>query len=148
MESLAKAKPTHPKPRYESQPLEQLNDLMYTTSMDTSPTFCTSESHTSAPHEPNHDSTHTTIQASTQDSSIPNQKSVAIHSAESGGAILGNESMDFQGSSEESERASLCPLGDFSKQKRSPSAHLSCPPIPLVIILDLFYSALWCKTSN
>ncbi|KAI7973048.1 hypothetical protein EIK77_000834 [Talaromyces pinophilus] len=110
--------------------------------MDTSPTLCTSEAHTSAPHEPKHDSTHTTIQASTQDSSVPNQErsetsqtiSVPIHDPESGRATLGNESMDFQGSSGESERASSCPLGDFSKRKRSLSAHLSCPPTLLVVV--------------
>ncbi|QGA15977.1 hypothetical protein EYB26_003644 [Talaromyces marneffei] len=145
--SLAEAKSTHPKPRHESQPPEQPNDLACTTcttSMDTPPAFCTSESHTSAPHEPNHDSTHTTIQASTQDSSVPNQKPVSVHSPESGGAILGNESMDSQGSSGESER----PLGDFSKRKRSTSAHLSCPPTPLVIVPDLSRSALMCKMSS
>ncbi|KAI7969360.1 hypothetical protein EIK77_000913 [Talaromyces pinophilus] len=110
--------------------------------MDTLPIFCTSEAHTSAPHEPKHESTHTTIQASSQDSSAPNQErsetsqtiSVPIHDPESGGATLGNESMDFQGSSGESERASSCPLGDFSKRKRSLSAHLSCPPTPLVVV--------------
>lgn len=151
MTSLAEAKSTHPKPRHESQPPEQPNDLACTTctiSMDTPPTFCASESHTSVPDEPNHDSTHTTIQASTQDSSVPNQNSVSIHSPESGGAMLGNESMDSQESSGEPERASSCPLGDSSKRKRSPSAHLSCPPTPLVVVPYLPRSALLCKTSS
>jgi hypothetical protein len=156
VESPAEAKPTHPKPRHESQPPEQPNDLAYTTSMDTSPTFCTSEPHTSAPHEPSHDSTHTTIQASAQDSSVPNQErletsqtsSVPIHSPESGAATLGNESMDFQGSSGESERASSCPLGDFSKRKRSLSVHLSCSPTPLVVVPDLSRSVLLCEKSS
>lgn len=138
MESPAEAKPTHPKPRDESQPREQPKDLACTTSMDTSPAFCTSEPHTSALHEPKHDSTHSTIQASAQDSSVPNQKrsetsrrsSVPIHSPEPGGATLGNESMDFG----ESERANSCPLGELSKRKRSPSAHLSCLPTPLVVV--------------
>ncbi|KAI7972762.1 hypothetical protein EIK77_000080 [Talaromyces pinophilus] len=156
VESPAEAKPTHPKPRDESQPREHPNDLACTTSMETSPTFCTSEPHTSAPHEPTHDSTHMTIQASEQNSSVTNQErsessqkcSVPIHSPESGGAILGNESMDSQGSSGESERASSCPLGDFSKRKRSISADLPCPPTPLVVIPDLSRSALLCKTSS
>ncbi|KAI7969365.1 hypothetical protein EIK77_000918 [Talaromyces pinophilus] len=106
--------------------------------MDTLPIFCTSEAHTSAPHEPKHYSTHTTIQASAGDSCVPNQErsetsrrsSVLIHSPEPGGATLGNESMGFG----ESERASSCPLGELSKRKRSPSAHLSCPPTPLVVV--------------
>ncbi|BDD57616.1 hypothetical protein MPDQ_002402 [Monascus purpureus] len=137
-QSLAEAKPTHPEPRHESQPPEQPNNLAHTTSLDTSPTFCTSEPHTFAPHEPNHDSTHTTIQASAQNSSVPNQErsetsrtsSVPIHSPKPGGATLGNESMDFG----EAECASSCPLGELSKRKRSPSAHLSCPPTPLVVV--------------
>uniref|UniRef100_A0A093VJA9 Uncharacterized protein n=1 Tax=Talaromyces marneffei PM1 TaxID=1077442 RepID=A0A093VJA9_TALMA len=125
VESPVEAKPTHPKPRDESQPREQPNDLACITSMETSPTFCTSEPHTSAPHEPNHDSTHTAIQGSARDSCVPNQErsetsgtsSAPIHSPEFGGATLGNESMDFQGNARESERASSCPLGDFSKTK-------------------------------
>lgn len=56
--------------------------------------------------------------------------------------------MDFQRSSGESERASSCPLGDFSKRKRSPSTHLSCPPTPLVVVPDLSCSTLWCETSS
>jgi hypothetical protein len=156
VESPAEAKPTHPKPRDESQPREQPNDLACTTSMETSTTFCTSEPHTSAPHEPTHDSTHMTIQASEQHSSVPNHErsetsqkcSVPIHSPESGEAILGNESMDSQGSSGESERASSCPLGDFSKRKRSIPAHLPCPPTPLVVVPDLSRSALLCKSSS
>ncbi|KAI7970977.1 hypothetical protein EIK77_005245 [Talaromyces pinophilus] len=152
----AEAKPTHPKPRDESQPREQPNDLACTTSMETSPTFCTSEPHTSAPHEPNHDSTHTTIQASARDSCVPNQErsetsgtsSAPIHCPEFGGATLGNESMDSQERSGESERANSCPLGDFTKRKKSPSAHLSCPPTPLVVIPDLSSSALLRKMSS
>jgi hypothetical protein len=154
--SPAEAKPTHPKPRDESQPREQPNDLACTTSMETSPTVCTSEPHTSAPHEPNRDSTHTTIQASARDSCVPNQErsetsgvsSAPIHSPEFGGATLGNESMDFQGNARESERASSCPLGGFSKRKRSPSAHLSYPPTPLVVVPDLSRSVLLCATSS
>ncbi|QGA12429.1 hypothetical protein EYB26_000073 [Talaromyces marneffei] len=90
VESPVEAKPTHPKPRDESQPREQPNDLACITSMETSPTFCTSEPHTSAPHEPNHDSTHTAIQGSARDSCVPNQErsetsgtsSAPIHSPE------------------------------------------------------------------
>ncbi|KAE8551366.1 hypothetical protein EYB25_005251 [Talaromyces marneffei] len=157
VESPAEAKPTHPKPRDESQPREQPNDLACTTSMDTSPTFCTSELHTSAPHEPKHHSTYTTILTSAQDSSVPNQEkhsetsrksSVPIHSPEPGGATVGNDSMDFQGSSGELERASSCPTGDLSKRKRSPSVHLSCPPTPLVVVPALSCSALLRKKSS
>jgi hypothetical protein len=74
--------------------------------------------------------------------------SVSIYSPESGGATLGNEIIDSQGSSRESERASSCPLGHFSKQKRSLSAHLSCPPTPLVVVPDLSRSVLLCKKSS
>ncbi|KUL81688.1 hypothetical protein ZTR_09995 [Talaromyces verruculosus] len=56
--------------------------------------------------------------------------------------------MDFQGNARESERASSCPLGDFSKRKRSPSAHLSYPPTPLVVVPDLSRSVLLCATSS
>ena len=76
--------------------------------------FCTSEPHTPVPCEPNHDLMHMTIQVFAQNSSVPNQEcsetsqeySVPIHRTESSRATSGNESMDFQESSGESERAS------------------------------------------
>lgn len=55
--------------------------------------------------------------------------------------------MEFQGSSGESERASWCSLGDFSKRKSCPS-HLSCPPTPLVVVPDLSRSVLLCEKSS
>ncbi|EEA26698.1 conserved hypothetical protein [Talaromyces marneffei ATCC 18224] len=119
VESPVEAKPTHPKPRDESQPREQPNDLACITSMETSPTFCTSEPHTSAPHEPNHDSTHTAIQGSARDSCVPNQErsetsgtsSAPIHSPEFGGATLGNENL--------SRSVLLCATPSQQNSKRS-----------------------------
>lgn len=141
LESLADA-PVQPVTRNQPNPWDEVNETVSATSCNSSLISCAAEPTTPAYKTLDTDFTDVTTSDSAQDPFVTNQQhsetphtnGLQIHTVKASGNITICENTDLLEEFEGSQRTSLNQSEESSKRKRSPSACLSYPPPPLVIV--------------
>ncbi|EED14524.1 hypothetical protein TSTA_107310 [Talaromyces stipitatus ATCC 10500] len=134
--------PVQPVARNESHPQNETNEIASATFGDSPLASCTAESAASMSNELNTESIDVTTPDSAQHSSVTNGQQMEIphanevqnHTPEAGGSTAISEDTELQGDTGDSKRANSNELRESAKRKRSPSACLSYPPAPLVVV--------------
>lgn len=135
LESLADT-PVQPVTRNESHPWDEVNETMSAISWNSSLTSCAADPTTSAYNQLDTDFMDVTTSDSAQDPFVTNEQDletpytngVQSHTLKASG------NTDLLEDFKDSQLTSLNQPGESLKRKRSPSACLSYPPAPLVII--------------